>query len=820
MNPMSGNKLKALRSGLTWLWSKISVVIVIATIGGAFFLGYRMRSEPVSPTMAEPVDSHAGHSHDGAAAEPAAEVSEWICAMHPQIRKKTQGKCPICGMKLTPAKAGSAGEGMRELTISPEAARLLDVQTTPVVQRFADVEIGMVGKIDYDETRLSSITAYVGGRLDRLFVDYTGVTVKPGDHMVELYSPELLAAQEELLQALEAVTSLENSGVGIVRETAQDTVEAVREKLRLWGLAPEQIAALEKRRKAEERVIINAPIGGVVIEKNAQEGMYVQTGTRIYTIADLKHLWVLFDAYESDLIWLRYGQSVTFTTEARPGETFEGRIAFIDPVVSDPSRTVKIRVNVANPDGHLKPGMFTSGRVTARVAMGGQVIDESLAGKWISPMHPEIVKDAPGVCDVCGMALVPAAELGYHLPAEGDVVAPLVIPVSSVLITGRRAIVYVKLPQKPGTPKAKGPTFEGREVVLGSRAGEQYIVLSNLKAGELVVTKGAFMLDSELQLRAKPSMMTPDGGGGGGHNHGGGSAGATKSQSPGAGPMAMDLPDAFRDQWKAIERAAASLIRAGDSGTDEDTTRRLHQLHTALAAIEEPGLDGHALAIWKEMSMRLINDVVEATSGPSGAHGSDRHEVVLTTLQDLRERMGLGAPDPRIANAVPLTEPHARMFGQLLDPYLEMTAALAAEEDARFKAAFSRLDAVFNEMGQASSESDMGAWDAIREPLHKAITSLRSVEDMALVREGFKPLSEAMTAGVIAADRYLDKPVYEIKCPMAFGNTGATWLQREQKVANPYFGSRMLRCGKVISTLVAPNGVTNTTTPKPEHNHE
>jgi Cu(I)/Ag(I) efflux system membrane fusion protein len=169
--------------------------------------------------------------------------------------------------------------------------------------------------------------------------------------------------------------------------------------------------------------------------------------------------------------------------------------------MDEKTRTVKVRVIAENADGSLKPGMFVRATVRPKVAAGGRVMDPRLSGKWISPMHPEVVKDGPGKCDVCGMDLVRAEELGYTVAKDQE--APLVIPASAPLITGKRAVVYVKV---PGTER---PTFEGREISLGPRAGDHYTVRSGLKEGELVVVKGNFKIDSALQIEAKPSMMSP-----------------------------------------------------------------------------------------------------------------------------------------------------------------------------------------------------------------------------------------------------------------------------------------------------------------------
>ena len=213
-------------------------------------------------------------------------------------------------------------------------------------------------------------------------------------------------------------------------------------------------------------------------------------------------MWVRLDAYESDLAWLRYGQKVTFTTISVPEREFSGTISFIDPVLIERTRTVSVRVNAANADGALKPGMFVRAVVRSKAAAGGKVVAPDLAGKWISPMHREVVKDRPGACDVCGMPLVRAESLGYAGQAPAATAAPLVVPASAVLRTGTRALVYVRVPDQDQ------PTYEMREIALGRRAGESYLVDKGLAEGERVVVRGNFRIDSERQLRNLPSMMS------------------------------------------------------------------------------------------------------------------------------------------------------------------------------------------------------------------------------------------------------------------------------------------------------------------------
>jgi len=473
--------MKKQNGKIIWTIILLIVVGVICLAGGYVLCGLR----PL-PQAAEV-----------AAAPEAATI--WTCSMHPQIRQPKPGKCPICFMDLIPVETSDAGITERQISFSPESLKLMEVQTTPVQRQFVETEIRLVGKIAYDETRIKNITAWVPGRINRLFVDFTGTVVKKDDHMVELYSPELITAQAEFLQAIESAKTL-NGSTELVARSIRQTLQSARDKLRLLGLTPQQIEDIEKASKPLDQLTIYAPIGGVVIEKQATEGMYVNTGTKIYTIADLSQLWVLLDAYESDMMWLRYGQDVSFEVEAYPGKTFHGTISFIDPRLDTKTQTIKLRVNVANEDGNLRPGMFVSAVVKAKVAGEGRVMADNLAGKWICPMHPDIVKDTAGTCDICGMALVTTESLGY-VPVDNDQLPPLVVPASAVLMTGKRAVVYV---QVPDTEK---PTFEGREIVLGPRAGDYYIVSEGLGENEIVVTNGNFKIDSALQIQAKPSMM-------------------------------------------------------------------------------------------------------------------------------------------------------------------------------------------------------------------------------------------------------------------------------------------------------------------------
>lgn len=567
------NKLK---QGIHKFWQspyRWPVVVVII-----FVIGLKIGGGG-SPGMSD----HSGHEHGEGAASTAAKAQIWTCSMHPQIRQPKPGKCPLCGMDLIPAAEGGEEElGPRQLKLTPSAIKLASIQTARVARRFVASDIRMVGKVTTDETRVRYITSRVPGRLDRLYVDYTGISVRKGDHLVYLYSPQLITAQQELLQSLK---SYKKFGSG------KSTVAAAREKLKLWGLPPGQIREIEKRGKTTDHLTIYSPMSGIVIHKNAVEGMYVKTGSQIYTIADLSHVWIKLDAYESDLTWLRYGQTVEFETEAYPGEVFKGRISFIDPMLDQKTRTVKVRVNVSNPGYKLKPEMFVRAVVHSRLSVSGKVMDPELAGKWISPMHPEIIKDGPGKCDICGMPLVKAEKLGFIAVDPGEKGAPMVIPASAPMITGKRAVVYVKVAGKEGV-------FEGREIVLGPRTGDYYLVKEGLEENEEVVINGAFKIDSDLQIQAKPSMM---------------SARAIREtheihESPGAVPVekhdehkqvsAAGIPSAFKTSIDEVAAAYFEIQHALSSDSLEETKKGTEKLLNALKKVDMKRLTGSAHMDW------------------------------------------------------------------------------------------------------------------------------------------------------------------------------------------------------------------------------
>lgn len=433
----------------------------------------------------------------------------WTCSMHPQIRLPAPGRCPICGMAL--------------IRISDLAAAARDLrnraglETETIQFRELGKEVRTVGKLDFSERQVELITARFPGRVDRLYVDFTGIKVKKNDHLVELYSPDLYTAQSELIHALQAVEASQKGSQRLPDRFVERNLEAAREKLGLLGLLPEQISEIEKNRRELAHVTVYAPLGGTVIEKNVRLGQYVKEGDPLYRIASLDPIWLYLDIYESDIGWIRFGQPARVTFEAFPGETFRGTVAFIAPFLDDATRTIRVRVNLKNPDERLKPQMYATAVVHVALRADGLPQATGLEGKYVCPMHPEIVQVAPGKCSICEMPLEQVPELPQIVPRpQGPGAAPsqsrgLAIPVSAVLDTGRRQIAY---------RLTSDGAYELVELKLGPRAvwtdaagrnRDYFVVLDGLAVGDQVVVQGGFLLDSQRQIEGMPSLLYPVG---------------------------------------------------------------------------------------------------------------------------------------------------------------------------------------------------------------------------------------------------------------------------------------------------------------------
>src|SRR5690554_5613043 len=386
------------------LW--IGVVAIIIT---AFFAGR------ASGPGAVLVDEHAGGGHVEEDAP-----SEYVCPMHPQVRQSEPGTCPICFMDLVPVESGSAGGDVPGVSLTPGAKALARVQTSKAEAVEMARSVRVYGRVEVNETAEVDLTAWAGGRIERLYVQAVGEKVKKGQRLARIYSPDLLAAQQTLVQAARNLESAQESGSEMRARAAQAGLEAARTELRLLGMSRNQIEAVLKKRKAQEFVDIFATSAGTVRERVVSQGDWVQPGGRVLSLMALDTVWVQLDVYERDLHFVQVGQTVRLSIPALSQEAAEGEIAFIDPVIDAQKRVARARVVLKNADAQLRPGMFVTASIEA------PVLD------------------------------------GDHLP--------LSVPATSVLWTGTRSLVY-RVEEHDGEP-----VYVPAPVVLGARVGERFVI--------------------------------------------------------------------------------------------------------------------------------------------------------------------------------------------------------------------------------------------------------------------------------------------------------------------------------------------------------
>ncbi len=363
------------------------------------------------------------------------EFAYWTCTMHPSVRESHPGKCPICGMDLVPVKKSASPDTTGtdlSFSVSAEKQRLAGVTFATVERKPIDKVIRAYGRVTYDETRLAVVNLRVSGWIEKLFVDFTGQPVGKGAPLFSLYSPDLVSAQSEYLLARKTAMS-----TGSLSKD-EDLVRTARERLRLWQLSDEQIRQLEERGTPETRVVIGSPASGFVVEKMALEGMRVEPGMTLYKIADLSTVWVQAEIYEYDLPLVHVGQHATISFAGPDRSVIEGKVAYIDPVLQAETRAARVRIELANPKGRLKPDMY--------------------------------------------------ADVALH----ADLGARLVIPETAVLRTGERQIVFVN--------RGDG-AFELRFVKLGVRGEGEYEVSDGLEEGEHVVSSANFLIDAESNVQ-------------------------------------------------------------------------------------------------------------------------------------------------------------------------------------------------------------------------------------------------------------------------------------------------------------------------------
>jgi Cu(I)/Ag(I) efflux system membrane fusion protein len=388
----------------------------------------------ISPSAPETVYTEHNHGVEALADQ------LWTCSMHPQIKLNEPGDCPICGMDLIPVttsrSSGSTDPMVYEMTA--EAIALANVQTSIVGGMNSDGALLLTGKIQADERQNASVTAKFPGRIEKLFVSFTGEKVKVGQRLATVYSPELVTAQKELLEAAKT------------RQVFPELYQAAREKLRLWKLSETQIASIENSGTPQTEFEILAGHSGVVTQRNIAVGDYVNTGTALFNVVDLDKIWVMLDAYESDLPMVAVGNPISFTAAGIPGQTYTAKVTYIDPIMNPNTRAASLRAELNNPGGKLLPEMFVSAKVKTNTKSQN---------------------------------------------------AGVAIPRTALLWSGKRSIVYVKV------PNSEYPAYEMREITIGSKIGEMYAVEAGLEIGEEIVTNGVFAIDAAAQLAGSYSMM-------------------------------------------------------------------------------------------------------------------------------------------------------------------------------------------------------------------------------------------------------------------------------------------------------------------------
>ena len=387
-------------------------------------------------------EKHAEGGEVSRAASTERQILYWYDPMKPEVHFDRPGKSPFMDMDLVPKYTDEVAGATIELT--PEAIQAAGVVTVRAEQKMLRQTTRAAGTIEVAETGLSRIAARVPGRLDRLYLNFTGETVRKGDPIYAIYSPELVSAQREFLLALDNLGRARAGGDASYLTSAESLLKAARDRLRLWGISQSQLSRLERTQQPELTVVVHSPVSGTVLERHSVLGQYVTEGQDLYLLADLGQVWLQARVYEHELAALRVGQEAVVTLTSAPGREFRGRVRFIEPVLDPATRTARVRIELPNPDGALRPGMFAN------------------------------------------------AELQVDLGPR------LVVPRSALLDTGTRQVVYVR---------EGGGSFVGREVRVGARAGESVEILEGIGPGEEVVARASFLIDSQSQLQTGASVQ-------------------------------------------------------------------------------------------------------------------------------------------------------------------------------------------------------------------------------------------------------------------------------------------------------------------------
>lgn len=591
-----------------------SVTLIVGLLLGWLIFG----GDGTSHQNTEKMEDHSAHK----------QPEIWTCSMHPQIQQDKPGQCPICGMDLIPLNNSMDSESSLpdEVPMSASAMKLAEVQTMVVKKEKPVKELRLLGRVKPDERLKLSQVVHFPGRIEKLYVNFTGEQVTKGQKIASIYSPELVTAQKELFEVLKD------------EATNPEFVRAARNKLRLWKFTEDQIAELERVGEIQTEFDVLSDHTGYVMQLNVAEGDHIKQGQQLYHLVDLSKVWVLFEAYESDLPWVKVGDRIDVEVQSVPGRKFNGTITFIDPFVNPKTRVAYVRVELPNPNTVLKPDMFADGIITSKLRTS----------------KPE-----------------------------------LLVPKSAVLWTGKRAVVYVKLPNREHN------SFIYREIILGEDAGDFYVVNNGLEDGEEIAVNGVFKIDAAAQLAGKKSMMNPTGGKvATGHNHGGGGDDKMKDMdmSKMEKQVMIDKDKIPAEFKKQLGKVVMAYVPIKDKLANDD-----NDLKTVITMVKRE---------LKSVDMSLVME--------------DAHNAWMKELKSMNKDLDLLAKEVNI-------------------------------EEQR---------TVFNRISNS---------------LMNAVTTL-GVEVPA------------------------DHPMYLQFCPMANDNAGGYWFSDQEKIENPYFGSKMLKCGSTKET--------------------
>jgi Cu(I)/Ag(I) efflux system membrane fusion protein len=591
-------------------WVLILIVLIIGIVLGRFMFRGSVSSN---------------HDHESSPLRGDREGQEqiWTCSMHPQIQQNEPGQCPLCGMDLIPLDNSMDNEEALpdEVPMSASAMKLAEIQTYVVKKESPEKEIRLLGKVKADERLVTSQAVHFPGRIEKLFINFTGEKVTKGQQLATIYSPELITAQKELFEVLKDQT------------TNPALVEAARNKLKQWKFTDQQIENIEKSGEVQNELNILSDQNGYVTMLMAAKGDYVKAGQILLEVTDLSKVWVLFEAYENDLPWVKVGDDLEIELKAIPGKLFKEKVTFIDPFINPKTRVANVRVEISNTNGLLKPDMFANGVISSKLPIAGEVI---------------------------------------------------LAPKSAVLWTGKRAVVYVKLPNREHN------SFIYREVILGEDAGEFYVIKEGLEEGEEIATNGVFKIDAAAQLAGKKSMMNPTGGKvATGHNHGG---------------------DGNKEEMNEMDMSKEVMI---------DKSKVSSKFKQQL---------GNVVKQYLSIKDKLVSD------------NSDIQSSVKAFQQSLKK--------------------------------VDMSLVM---EDAH------------------------NVWMSELKSMNKELKLLSKAVNIDEQRTIFLSISKSLSDATqkLGVEMTANQSLYIQFCPMANDDKGGYWLSTEKEIKNPYFGSKMLKCGEV-----------------------